>query len=210
MSGTSNGGPIILFQPENEYTLHTANVTDFPDHEYFAAVSRMWRDQGIVVPFVSNDQYAAGLFAPTRGASRSPPGASRSPPGTSDSPPGTSDSPPGTSDSPPGTPVDIYGYDSYPLGFDCSAPRVWPDGQLQTDLLRNHTAQNPYSPHTIGEFQGGAFDPWGGVGFANCEELVNEEFERVFFKNNYAAGVTVLNVYMGYGGCVSPLLPATL
>ena len=175
--GNSNGGPIILFQPENEYTLHTPNITDFPDHAYFGAVSRMWRDQGIVVPFVSNDQYAAGLFAPTRSSGSAPGKDSEDV-------------------------VDIYGYDSYPLGFDCSNPRAWPDGNLPTDFLKNHTEQNPYSPHTIGEFQGGAFDPWGGVGFEKCEELVNEEFERVFFKNNFAAGVTVFNVYMGYGGCV--------
>ena len=79
------------------------------------------------------------------------------------------------------------------------------------------------------EYQGGAFDPWGGLvseaririyyienvfgwnphsisrhnanihilqGFAQCAELLNHEFERVFYKNTYASGVALLNIYM--------------
>jgi hypothetical protein len=30
--------------------------------------------------------------------------------------------------------------------------------------------------------------------------LVNYEFERVFYKNNYGFGVTVFNLYMTFGG----------
>ena len=50
------------------------------------------------------------------------------------------------------------------------------------------------------EFQGGSFDPWGGNGFAQCAELLNEEFERVFYKNDFSFGVTIFNIYMTYGG----------
>ncbi|KAK3062696.1 hypothetical protein LTR53_019247, partial [Teratosphaeriaceae sp. CCFEE 6253] len=32
----TNGGPVILVQPENEYTGAAANVPEFPDAEYFA------------------------------------------------------------------------------------------------------------------------------------------------------------------------------
>ena len=46
------------------------------------------------------------------------------------------------------------------------------------------------------QFQGGAYDPWGGWGFEQCSILVNHEFERVFYKNNMAAGVTIFSVYM--------------
>lgn len=45
-------------------------------------------------------------------------------------------------------------------------------------------------------FQGGSFDPPGGLGFDQCSILLNMEFERVFYKNNYAAGVTIFNLYM--------------
>lgn len=62
----TNGGPIILVQPENEYSQATSNIP-FPDHQYFAAVEKQLRDAGIVVPFVSNDAAPHGHFAPGTG-----------------------------------------------------------------------------------------------------------------------------------------------
>jgi hypothetical protein len=46
------------------------------------------------------------------------------------------------------------------------------------------------------QFQGGSFDPFGGDGFDQCAILLNEEFERVFYKNNFAAGATIFSIYM--------------
>lgn len=46
------------------------------------------------------------------------------------------------------------------------------------------------------KFQGGGFQHWGQAGFENCAALLNMEFERVLYKNNYAAGVTIFNIYM--------------
>jgi hypothetical protein len=46
------------------------------------------------------------------------------------------------------------------------------------------------------QFQGGSFDPWGGLGFNQCSVLLNNEFERVFYKNDYSFGVTIFNLYM--------------
>lgn len=83
--------------------------------------------------------------------------------------------------------VDIYGYDGYPLGFDCSATSSWPKGALNGAYHKLHMIQSPSTPLSILEFQGGAFDPWGGSGFDNCVSLLNAEFERVFYKNNIAA-----------------------
>lgn len=52
----TNGGPVILLQPENEYTgNNSAVVGGFPDPEYFAYVKKQYRDAGITVPFISND-----------------------------------------------------------------------------------------------------------------------------------------------------------
>ncbi|CUA69464.1 hypothetical protein RSOLAG22IIIB_08477 [Rhizoctonia solani] len=89
--------------------------------------------------------------------------------------------------------VDLYTWDAYPLGFDCSNP----------DVQR----------HVRVEFQGGAFDPWGGPGYEACHQLINHQvllldsthaklvqFANVFYKNNYAAGTSILNLYMTYGG----------
>jgi beta-galactosidase GanA len=60
----TNGGPIILVQPENEYTGSVGSVAGgvFPDPEYFAYVKKQLRDAGVIVPFISND--ACKLKAP--------------------------------------------------------------------------------------------------------------------------------------------------
>lgn len=82
----TNGGPVILFQPENEYSF-PANGIEFPNRQYFADVEQQYRDAGIVVPLIDNDAAAQGLLAPGTGLGS----------------------------------VDIYGHDSYPLGFDCKS-----------------------------------------------------------------------------------------
>ncbi|WPH04456.1 glycoside hydrolase family 35 protein [Acrodontium crateriforme] len=162
----TNGGPVILLQPENEYSQGV--VPEFPDPVYFSYVEKQYRDGGIIVPFMSNDARPQGDEAP----------------------------------GPPSQPaaVDIYGFDGYPLGFDCANPTEWPSGYLPTDYYALHLNQSSSTPVSIPEFQGGSFDPWGGTGFENCAALLNHEFERVFYKNNYAAGVTIFNLYMTYGG----------
>lgn len=53
------------------------------------------------------------------------------------------------------------------------------------------------------QFQAGAFDPWGGHGFDMCAALVNHEYERVFYKNNFSFGIAIFNVYMV---CIVPNL----
>lgn len=161
----TNGGPVILLQPENEYTQAAPGIV-FPNHEYFAYVEQQYRNAGIVVPFISNDASPDGHFAPGTGLGA----------------------------------VDIYGHDSYPLGFDCANPYTWPDGSLPTDYHTLHLEQSPTTPYAIVEFQGGSFDPWGGPGFNKCATLLNEEFERVFYKNDFSFGVTIINYYMTYGG----------
>ena len=102
----------------------------------------------------------------------------------------------------PGHPsaVDIYGIDSYPLGFDCANPYTWPDAALQMDLTATHFNYSPSTPFSIVEFQGGSFDPWGGWGFSQCLELVGYQFERVFYTNNFASAITFFSIYMTYGG----------
>jgi hypothetical protein len=93
----TNGGPIILVQAENEYTLcinqtgyyqvNNMTVTEINtaclEKEYMAYVESQFREAGVVVPFIFNDAFPAGNFAPgTRlGA------------------------------------VDIYSFDFYPLGW---------------------------------------------------------------------------------------------
>jgi hypothetical protein len=94
----------------------------------------------------------------------------------------------------PGAP-ELYGTDTYPAGFDCnrtSFPAV-------TDyrFLRPGVGDRPF---IWGEFQGGAFDPWGGPGYERCRTMTGPAFERMFYDNNIENQFTVHNIYMAYGG----------
>jgi beta-galactosidase GanA len=143
----TNGGPVILVQPENEYSQGTGSVTGgYPDPVYFAYVKKQLRDAGIVVPFISNDARPQGLFAPGEVVD-------------------------GTTEGD----VDIYGHDSYPLGFDCANPYTWPAGSIPTDFHALHEKQSPSTFYSIDEFQGGSFDPWGGlVGLSQSQTVMAE------------------------------------
>ncbi|UJO16167.1 Beta-galactosidase A [Fulvia fulva] len=59
----TNGGPVIAFQAENEYTFG-ADWVEWPDVTYIDAVNKQFRDTGIVVPFINNEAAAIGLFVP--------------------------------------------------------------------------------------------------------------------------------------------------
>ncbi|HVV17920.1 MAG TPA: beta-galactosidase [Pseudonocardiaceae bacterium] len=90
--------------------------------------------------------------------------------------------------------LDVDGPDSYPQGFNCSNPSKW---NGVPDISYDHPAGRPlYTP----EFQGGAFDPWGGPGYDKCAQLINDQFANVFYKNNIAVGATAQSFYMTYGG----------
>jgi len=90
--------------------------------------------------------------------------------------------------------LDIDSPDSYPQHFDCSNPTTWRATQSYT---KYHYAGHPLG---IAEFQGGAFDPWGGPGYDKCRQLTGPDFEKVFYKDNLAQGATEQSFYMAYGG----------
>ncbi|KAF9465547.1 glycoside hydrolase family 35 protein [Collybia nuda] len=94
--------------------------------------------------------------------------------------------------------VDLYGWDGYPLGFDCDNPSQWLE--LSTQFDASHQKWNPAEPLALFEWQGGAFSYWSGPGYSECYKLINEQFANVFYKNNYAAGASLQNLYMTYGG----------
>lgn len=62
----TNGGPIILYQPENEYTNSDGSVL-FPNPQYFQDVIDQARDNGVVIPLISNDAAPRGHNAPGSG-----------------------------------------------------------------------------------------------------------------------------------------------
>ncbi|KAJ7499278.1 glycoside hydrolase family 35 protein [Mycena latifolia] len=92
--------------------------------------------------------------------------------------------------------VDIYGYDSYPNGFDCAHPDVWLPDAVPESFWDGHEQLSPQDPNAVFEFQGGAFDPWGGAGYEGCSQLLG----TVFYKNEFAMSTTMINFYMIFGG----------
>jgi beta-galactosidase GanA len=99
--------------------------------------------------------------------------------------------------------LDIDGWDSYPQGFDCSNPSVWhgvPDYSAQRASLTDRPLYFP-------EYQGGAFDPWGGAGYDRCRQLTDADFEKVFYDTNIGVGSTMQSFYMTYGGTSWGFLP---
>ncbi len=95
---------------------------------------------------------------------------------------------------------DIDGFDSYPLGFNCS----------DTSAFGNPPSFTPLSgmPLMLPEFQGGSYDSWGGAGYDACYALTGPDFENVFYKSNFAQGVTIESNYMTVGGTNWGWLPA--
>ncbi|KAF7334534.1 Beta-galactosidase [Mycena venus] len=105
--------------------------------------------------------------------------------------------------------TDLYGIDAYPLSAsNCgnADPTVW--RPIVTNWREYLDATVPGKPHFFPEFQGGSADNWGSKGgYATCRDLVNTQFQRVFFHQLWASGVTAENFYMFYGGTTWAQLP---
>ncbi|KAL2838092.1 glycoside hydrolase family 35 protein [Aspergillus pseudoustus] len=174
-----HGGPVILFQPENEYTLcydgpsytqvnnYTVNTPSLAclDKEYMAYVQKQYREAGIEVPFIVNDAHPVGNFAPGTGTGA----------------------------------ADIYSFDYYPLAANSSDWSTLRNPLLAYNIT-THAQMSTGTPFSISEFQGGTTDPWGGVGGGDQAALVNHEFSRVFHKLNYGMHITIQSLYMIFGG----------
>ena len=85
----THGGPVILFQPENEYTTWPGvEDEDFPtpmNKKYMEYVRQQYKDAGIEVPMLMNDNEVLGSFAPGTGVGE----------------------------------LDIFAIDAYPMRYDC-------------------------------------------------------------------------------------------
>ncbi|KAF8665643.1 hypothetical protein AX16_000098 [Volvariella volvacea WC 439] len=173
----TNGGPVILVQSENEYSGFQEPYTE--DFEYEKLLIDQFVSEGTSAK--ASDILTGHIFQRNSGIVV----------------------PITTNDAWPGghyTMVDIYGYDSYPNGFDCSHPDVWQPDAVPEWFWDAHLAANPEDPNAVYEFQGGAYDGWGGSGYETCAQLTGPAFERVFYKNQFALCTTIFNLYMIFGG----------
>ncbi|KAF7330740.1 Beta-galactosidase [Mycena venus] len=84
--------------------------------------------------------------------------------------------------------IDIYGYDSYPNGFDCAHPNDWLPGAVDSTeyFWGAHLQFSPQSLNAVYEFQGGAFDPWGGAGY---EGVFSTAHPGVYTSYDYGSAI---------------------
>lgn len=155
---TTSGGPVILYQVENEY-IETKD--EHVDRAYMAALERQARSDGITVPLTHNSCCGDGArWAHGVGA------------------------------------VDIDAYDNYAAGLDCAKRTDW----AEYDGFSNLRKRDGDVPFYLAEFQGGAIDYWGGPGYRACARMTDARFERVYDEQNIAAGASLQNFYMTFGG----------
>ncbi|KAG6901882.1 hypothetical protein C0995_007006 [Termitomyces sp. Mi166 len=176
----TKGGPVILVQAENEYSGFQAPYTE--DFEYEKILLEQFRASGITVPITTNDAWPGGHF---------------------------------TSVDIYGT----QGYEcfrAFSLTFHKVTTRIPMALIVQTRMcgllmlspsmlsfamppltqrfLRyfwgSHLDINPQAPNAVWEYQGGAFDPWGGAGYEGCATRLGPEFERgVYTSYDYGSAI---------------------
>ncbi|KAI0018860.1 glycoside hydrolase superfamily [Xylariomycetidae sp. FL0641] len=166
----TNGGPVVVLQPENEYdTWPGVNDTDFPlqlNRNYMEHTRQQFKKAGVVVPQMVNDHLYQGNWAPGSGEGA----------------------------------TELYGVDAYPLRYDCFNPEYWPTYKWPEDWQLLHAQYSPNTPFFVAEFQGGSGTGWAGADQGGCNALVNQEGVRVLWKNNYSFAIKIFNIYMTYGG----------
>ncbi|PSN60780.1 hypothetical protein BS50DRAFT_578950 [Corynespora cassiicola Philippines] len=94
--------------------------------------------------------------------------------------------------------VNIYGLDSYPGGMSCTnldtgfnLPRTYHQWFQEVSFTQ---------PEYLPEFEGGWFQPWAGFFYDQCLAEQSPEFADVFYKGMVGQRVTLLNLYMAFGG----------
>ncbi|CAI6088795.1 unnamed protein product [Clonostachys chloroleuca] len=95
--------------------------------------------------------------------------------------------------------VDVYALDHYPGALSCTNNEtgfVVNRGYYQWFKKTSWT-----QPEYMAEFEGGWFSAWGSDTFYDeCFTEHSPEFADVFYKNNIGQRITLLGIYMAYGG----------
>ncbi|GKT53116.1 beta-galactosidase B [Colletotrichum tofieldiae] len=95
--------------------------------------------------------------------------------------------------------VDMYGLDNYPGALSCTDPKVgFNVNRGYYQWLQNAAFTQP---GYLAEFEGGWFSNWGSPTFYDeCASEHDPAFADVYYKNNIGQRVTLLSIYMSYGG----------
>ncbi|KAH8910107.1 family 35 glycosyl hydrolase [Coniochaeta sp. PMI_546] len=95
--------------------------------------------------------------------------------------------------------VDVYALDSYPGGLSCT--NVNTGFNVVRTYYQWFSNYSFTQPSYLAEFEGGWFSAWGDKTFYDdCQTEHDPAFADVYYKNNIGQRVTMLNIYMAFGG----------
>ncbi|KAF2436604.1 putative beta-galactosidase [Tothia fuscella] len=94
--------------------------------------------------------------------------------------------------------VNLYGLDSYPGGHGCTD--VSKGFRVVRDYHQWFSNYAYTQPSFLPEFEAGWFMPWGGNFYDECIAEHDPAMPDVYYKNNIGQRVTLLSLYMAYGG----------
>ncbi|KAG9094270.1 hypothetical protein FS749_012782 [Ceratobasidium sp. UAMH 11750] len=95
---------------------------------------------------------------------------------------------------------DIYGLDSYPACWSCNLDECGNVKPFTVVSYHEHFDKvSPTQPSFLPEFQGGSYNPWGGPQ-GGCSSNMGPDFANVFYRHNIAERVSMVSLYMLYGG----------
>ncbi|KAG9079757.1 hypothetical protein FRC06_007502, partial [Ceratobasidium sp. 370] len=95
---------------------------------------------------------------------------------------------------------DIYGLDSYPACWSCNLNECGSVKPFTVVSYHEHFDKvSPTQPSFLPEFQGGSYNPWGGPQ-GGCSFNMGPDFANVFYRHNIAERVSMVSLYMLYGG----------
>ncbi|KAI9371729.1 glycoside hydrolase superfamily [Aspergillus egyptiacus] len=173
----TNGGPIILWQLENEYGHQwldpETKVPNATAISYMELLQESHREWGVDVPVTHNNP---SMW--TRSWSKDY--------------------------SSVGGEVDVYGLDHYPACWTCNLEQCTAiNGNVEPYTVFNYYDHfqevSPTQPSFLMEFQGGSYNPWDGPA-GGCSENMGPSWVNLFFRHNLAQKVSAVNIYMLYGG----------
>ncbi|KAA8908987.1 beta-galactosidase [Sphaerosporella brunnea] len=184
----TKGGNIILYQLENEFGEQWTNPDtkepNLPAIAYNTLLQENARENGIDIPTFSNNP---NMWTRSWSHDYSGPRV--------------------------GGDLDIYGLDHYPECWSCDLAECTAtngNGHHAFSVFEYYThfqQTSPTQPQFMPEFQGGAYNPWGGPQ-GGCASNTGTEFVNVFYRHNVAQKVVAMNLYMLFGGTSWGGLPA--
>lgn len=95
--------------------------------------------------------------------------------------------------------VDMYALDHYPGALSCTNNDT--GFAVNREYYQWFQKTSWTQPEYLAEFEGGWFSAWGAdVFYDECYTEHSPEFADVYYKNNIGQRVTLLGIYMTYGG----------